>query len=64
MQLTGKKPDYDVVLSGREYTDGEGNRKNELTNVGVAWKNQGSITIQLKDNIAVTGKLVLFEKGA
>lgn len=57
--MPGRKPDYRVCVA-----EGEGDNR-FFTDVGAAWNFNGSkasgISIKLRQNIAVSNELVLFE---
>ncbi len=56
------KPTHDVLLA-EEYEAGDGEQKSYFTNIGSAWaKDSGAISVQFREGLAVTGRVVILPK--
>ncbi len=62
--MSKNTPDYRVT-SPDSYKTGNGEEKTYYTDVGSGWKiKNGGISIKLRQNIAVSGELVIFANTA
>lgn len=62
--MSNNTPDYRVT-SPESYENGNGEKKTFYTDVGRGWKiKNGGISIKLRQNIAVSGELVIFANTA
>lgn len=56
------KPTHDIVLA-ENYEAADGEEKAAFTRVGSAWaKESGTISCQLREGLAVTGRFVILPK--
>lgn len=56
------KPTHDVLLA-EEWEAGDGEIKNHWTNIGSAWvKESGAISVQFREGLAVSGRVVIMPK--
>lgn len=58
------KPTHDILLA-ENFTTENGEEKSHFTNIGSAWaKEGGSISCQMREGLAVSGRFVILPKKA